>query len=127
MKKSIFQHFSIDYFAEGLKKYAVFKGRARRAEYFSFNIISSVITNGAVIIFDLIFGEDSSLSAIGVLPTFVLLLPSLAIIWRRLHDCGKSGLYLFVPVYNIILTFRKGTPGENKYGPDPIPSYEYAG
>lgn len=46
---------------------------------------------------------------------------------RRLHDMGKPGwwvLILFVPVVGIILSlvmlFKKGTEGDNEYGPDPL-------
>lgn len=38
---------------------------------------------------------------------------------KRMHDVDKSGWYSIVPVYNIILALTDGTPGPNRYGPDP--------
>ena len=36
-----------------------------------------------------------------------------------MHDTGRSGWYLFIPVYSIVLLCTAGTVGENAYGPDP--------
>lgn len=36
-----------------------------------------------------------------------------------MHDTGKNGLYLFIPIYNLILLFTAGDKGGNKYGADP--------
>jgi len=38
---------------------------------------------------------------------------------RRMHDVGKSGWFVLVPIYNIILVLSEGDQGENTYGPDP--------
>ena len=38
---------------------------------------------------------------------------------KRMHDVNKSGWYLFIPIYNLILALTKGIKGENKYGSDP--------
>ena len=107
-----------------MKKYADFKGRARRTEYFSFTIISNIIVflTSRILTFvcAIIFGENSSISSIiEDLPALAFIIPILAVAWRRMHDCGKSGLYCLIPIYNIILVFRNGVSGENQYGPDP--------
>ncbi|MDR2205342.1 MAG: DUF805 domain-containing protein [Flavobacteriaceae bacterium] len=34
---------------------------------------------------------------------------------KRMHDVDKSGLYILIPVYNLILTLKRGTPGKNRY------------
>ena len=44
---------------------------------------------------------------------------NLACTVQRIHDVGKSGWYILVPVYPFILTFTDGTVGRNKYGEDP--------
>ena len=118
-KKSFFQ-----YFMDALKKYADFKGRARRTEYFSFAIISNIIVFLAsrilTFVCAIVFGEDSVISSvIEDLPALAFIVPIFAVAWRRMHDCGKSGLYCLIPIYNIILVFRNGVSGENQYGPDP--------
>jgi uncharacterized membrane protein YhaH (DUF805 family) len=38
---------------------------------------------------------------------------------RRMHDVGKSGWFLLIPIYNLILACSPGTKGDNKFGPDP--------
>lgn len=41
---------------------------------------------------------------------------------KRMHDVNKSGWYFFIPLYNIYLTFSRGTRGNNDYGIDPSPA-----
>jgi len=111
-----------------IKKYATFSGRARRKEYwmfFLFNIIFSI----AAIVLDNVLGI--AIGSVGYGPIYILyvlavLLPSLAVSVRRLHDVGKSGWYLFItliPIIGAILLLIKicsdGTPGENQYGSNP--------
>jgi len=48
-----------------------------------------------------------------------MLIPSIAVGVRRMHDIGKSGWFLLIPIYNIVLCCRNGTSGDNKYGADP--------
>jgi len=40
---------------------------------------------------------------------------------KRIHDTNQSGWFIFIPVYNIILLFTKGTQGNNDFGVDPRP------
>ncbi|EOR95430.1 protein of unknown function DUF805 [Arcticibacter svalbardensis MN12-7] len=51
--------------------------------------------------------------------SFAVLIPSIAVGVRRMHDVNKSGWFLLIPIYNLILAFTDGTPGENAYGQDP--------
>jgi uncharacterized membrane protein YhaH (DUF805 family) len=102
------------YFTGVLKNYALFAGRARRAEYWWFTLFSTIISIalsaiGAAMDAPLI----SSLYSIGVL------LPSLAVGVRRMHDVDKSGWFILIPIYNLILFVTPGTVGPNEYGPDP--------
>ena len=46
-------------------------------------------------------------------------IPGLAVGIRRMHDVGKSGWYLLIPVYSFILAITEGEKGDNQYGPDP--------
>lgn len=78
---------------EGLKKYADFKGRSSREEFWSF--LGLVIVLQALAGFvGLIFGAGPALSAIA---GALLVIPQLAIGVRRLHDVGKSGRELLAP------------------------------
>lgn len=78
---------------QGLKKYADFKGRASRMEFWSF--LGLVIILQAVAGFvGLLFGVGPLLSAI---VSALLIIPQLAVAVRRLHDVGKSGMELLLP------------------------------
>lgn len=48
-----------------------------------------------------------------------LIIPSLAVAVRRVHDVGKNGWYILIPIYNLILFCTEGTSGQNEYGEDP--------
>ena len=53
-----------------------------------------------------------------------ILIPSIAVGVRRMHDVNKSGWFLLIPIYNFILAITDGTKGNNTYGPDPKGSGE---
>lgn len=97
-----------------LKKYAIFNGRARRKEYWMFvlfNTIFSVIVT--------ILDVTLQLGVLNTIYSLAVLIPSLAVAVRRMHDVNKSGWFLLIPIYNLILACTNGDVGENKYGPDP--------
>jgi uncharacterized membrane protein YhaH (DUF805 family) len=123
----------MNYYLTVLKKYAVFEGRAQRAEYWYFvlfNAIISIILGilGKVIgVFNITLGtigsEMNILSAIYGLAVF---LPSLAVCVRRLHDVGKSGWMILInlipligQIWILILMIKDSDPGDNEYGPNP--------
>jgi uncharacterized membrane protein YhaH (DUF805 family) len=51
--------------------------------------------------------------------SLAILIPSLAVGVRRMHDVNKSGWYVLIPIYNLILACENGTDGPNDYGSDP--------
>jgi uncharacterized membrane protein YhaH (DUF805 family)/predicted RNA-binding Zn-ribbon protein involved in translation (DUF1610 family) len=109
-----------EYFVDAMKKYAVFRGRARRAEFWWFTLFLVLISCVAEVINAIVFTEDSLQSRLfSNIVSLVFLLPNLAVSWRRMHDLGKSGAYTFVPIYSIILFATAGVAGPNEYGPDP--------
>ncbi|HEX6741470.1 MAG TPA: DUF805 domain-containing protein [Sphingomicrobium sp.] len=84
-----------------LKKYAVFSGRAPRAEYWWFYLATFVI-NIPLSIADEAIASWSPLSSLFSLAIFV---PSLAVTTRRLHDTNRSGwwqLIFLVPIFAIV-------------------------
>ena len=104
----------MNYYLKVLQNYANFNGRARRAEYWYFvlfNIIASIIVG--------IIGGLMDFELLGNLYSLAVLLPSLAVGVRRMHDVGKSGWFILIPIYNLILAVTEGDAGENEYGPDP--------
>ena len=127
-KKTIKKEKKIMGFGEAVQsvfsKYATFSGRARRSEYWYFVLLQVIVT--AVLNGLYSATESVAFSAILVLFDLALLVPSLAVCWRRLHDIGKSGGYYFfvlIPLVGWILLLvwmcQDSQPGENQYGPNP--------
>ena len=58
---------------------------------------------------------------IGGLYSLAVLLPSISLAIRRMHDVGKSksGWFILIPIYNLILACTEGDKGPNEYGEDP--------
>jgi len=105
---------AINWYTKVVKEYANFKGRARRAEYWYFvlvNVLISLIL-GAV-------GYAMNTEIIGNIYSLALFLPSIGVAIRRMHDIGKSGWFILIPIYNIVLLATEGDKGPNEYGPDP--------
>jgi uncharacterized membrane protein YhaH (DUF805 family) len=112
----------MEWYVTVLKKYAQFTGRARRKEYWMFTLISMIV-GFALGIADAVLGLPSVLS---LLYAFAVLVPSVAVSVRRLHDTDRSGwmlLLALIPLVGaiIILVFaaQDGTPGDNRFGPNP--------
>ncbi len=104
----------INWYMIALKKYAEFNGRSRRSEYWYFflgNIIISIATS--------LIDQSMGTSFVGMIFSLATLVPSIAVGVRRMHDVGKSGWFLLIPIYNIILAATDGTKGMNEYGADP--------
>jgi uncharacterized membrane protein YhaH (DUF805 family) len=97
-----------------LKKYADFNGRARRKEYWYFTLVSILISIVLTII-----EMKMKVAHIDSLYSLAVLLPSIAVGVRRMHDVGKSGWFILIPIYNLILACTEGNKGTNEYGPDP--------
>ncbi len=104
----------MNWFLLVLSKYTVFTGRARRSEYWYFILISTIISFILAIIGNLI-----DFKLLGTLYSLAVLLPTIGVAIRRMHDIGKSGWYCLIPIYNIILAATEGDRGENTYGTDP--------
>lgn len=115
----------IQYYVSALKKYATFTGRARRSEYWYFTLVNVLITYGLIFLgAALASGADSPAGGglfvtIYALYSLGTLVPSLAAGVRRMHDVGKSGWFLLIPIYNLVLAVTPGQVGSNQYGPDP--------
>jgi uncharacterized membrane protein YhaH (DUF805 family) len=104
------------------ERYAKFDGRANRAEFWwftLFNFIVNTILN--------VLGQASDLFwVIGVLYSLALLVPSIGVGIRRLHDINRSGWWLLIGLvpcvgFIVLIVFfaTEGTRGPNQYGPQP--------
>ena len=110
-----------DYYLTVLKKYAVFEGRARRSEYWYFALFNVIIVI-ILSILDVAIGTYDAASETGYISTayqLAVLVPSIAVAARRMHDVGKSGWFMLIPIYNFYLSVIEGEQGTNKYGKDP--------
>lgn len=116
------------------KKYIDFSGRASRKEFWTFYLINAAV----VILVSAIYSPGLvhhpmgmgvySASASNFLFAFfvVAVVPTLAVIVRRLHDTGRRGWWVllgFVPVIGglilLILLLFESEAGDNRYGPMP--------
>ncbi len=111
-----------------LKKFADFSGRARRAEYWFFTLFYMIfffalaILDGATGLFNMTYGVGL-LSGVFAL---AMLIPSISVSVRRLHDTSRSGWWLLIsliPLIGVIVLLvfvcLDSTPGTNAYGPNP--------
>ncbi|MBG3876825.1 DUF805 domain-containing protein [Desulfovibrio oxamicus] len=88
-------------------------GRARRKEYWGFTLIAilcSVATGVADALLQLHMSNFISI---------LWVLPSIGLGFRRMHDIGRNGGWMFVPVVNLVMACIPGLPEANMYGPNP--------
>ena len=75
-------------------------------------------------------GQSAGVGLLSPIANLALIIPCLAMIWRRLHDIDKSGAWFFIAftcvgvILLIIWYVTKGTTGPNRFGPDPLGSGE---
>jgi uncharacterized membrane protein YhaH (DUF805 family) len=114
-----------------------FAGRSRRKEYWLFVLFILVVDVGLMILDSKLglggaaesyaeFGDGSAAAGFslsgGILTmiwTVLNFIPALAAAIRRMHDQDKSGWFILIPFYDIVLLFIEGTRGPNRFGPDP--------
>lgn len=127
----------MEYMLMPLKRYFDFSGRSRRKEYWMFFLFYlAVYIVAGILDVQLGFATTTSTSEFGdgtasasfnmqggILTTIValaFLIPNIALAVRRMHDNDKSGWWILVPIYNlIVIWFMEGTRGPNRFGPDP--------
>jgi uncharacterized membrane protein YhaH (DUF805 family) len=116
------------WYIEALKKYFDFSGRSRRREFWLFYLFFLII-NIVLVIIEQALGMRSSVSGIGFLSTvysLLLLIPSISVTVRRLHDTGRTGWWILIGLIPLIggivlLVFMllDSQPEANEYGPNP--------
>jgi uncharacterized membrane protein YhaH (DUF805 family) len=100
------------------------EGRLNRGRFL---LLISLVYLGWFSLLALIFAiaNEQTASSLGLASFFVLIPMHALQIVKRLHDLGRPGTHYwlgFIPVYNVyfilVLWFKRGTTGPNKYGPD---------
>ncbi|CAA0125111.1 Inner membrane protein YhaH [Halioglobus japonicus] len=118
----------MNWYLEVIRKYAQFSGRARRKEYWFF-VLFNLIISIALTFVDSVIGTLNTETGYGVLSgiySLAVLIPSLAVSFRRLHDTGRNAWWLLIGLIPIIgaivlLVFmvQDSQEGENEYGASP--------
>jgi len=118
-----------------LKRYADFQGRSTRMEFWMFFLFVMIVMIVLQILLGIMFASSMSVDpqtgvvtggGIGISAIIIwifylaILVPSIAVGVRRMHDQDKSGWFILIPIANLIFYCLPGTPGPNKYGPDPL-------
>lgn len=113
----------MNWYLKVLKKYAVFQGRARRAEFWYFVLFNFIISFVLAFIEAVLAKNSNVLTALYSLAVFI---PYLAVSARRLHDTGRSGWWLLIglipligAIVLIVFWCQDSQPNDNEYGPNP--------
>jgi uncharacterized membrane protein YhaH (DUF805 family) len=106
-----------------------FEGRITRKQFWLTILVFIVIGVVAGLI-DAVLHTPAvgSSGIVGLLVSLAMIYPALALYAKRWHDRGKSGWWTLIGLIPIVgaiwllieLGFLRGTPGANKYGPDPL-------
>lgn len=112
----------MEWYLKVLKQYVGFSGRAQRKEYWMF-VLFNMIAMIILTVLDKVIGTEPLLYG---LYSIAVLLPSLAVSIRRLHDSGKSGAWILIGLIPfigaiVLLVFMctDSQPNDNQYGPNP--------
>ena len=112
----------------GFSNYVNFSGRAGRSEYWFWVLFAVIVVAIGKIIDAIMFGNASGLSPITSILELAIFLPGLGVTVRRLHDIDRTGWWLLISLTIIGAFFliywycQPGTPGPNRFGPNPLPS-----
>lgn len=111
------------------KKYLVFSGRSHRKEFWVFFIINLIVSSLVVILDAAIFGVtgENELGYLTIIYLLVIILPSIAITIRRLHDTNHSGWWFLIaflvpllgPLWLWWLLCKDSDHALNRFGDDP--------
>ncbi|KAB2314663.1 DUF805 domain-containing protein [Betaproteobacteria bacterium SCN2] len=117
----------MEWFLKAVKSFS-FEGRARRKEYWMFVLIAVIISLVLGFIDGLlgIYSEGAGIGLLGGIFAISILIQSIAVGVRRLHDTGRSGWWLLINLVPFVgwvivlaLMAMEGKRGDNPYGADP--------
>ena len=118
----------MNWYREALRKYATFDGRARRKEYWFFTLFNFLGLLVLTIVDMAVgtFNEQAEIGLLGGIYLLAVLIPSIAVTVRRLHDTDRSGWWIllnFIPVIGsiviVVFAVLDSQPGGNRFGPNP--------
>ena len=91
-------------------KYATAKGRATRSEYWWFYLFNVLVSLSATLM-DYIMGT----SVFAFVWSLVVLVPSICVGIRRMHDINRSGWWIIVPIVSLVMLLMPSDPNLNEY------------
>ena len=111
----------MNWYLEVLKKYGVFDGRASRSEYWYFILFNTIIYVGILIV-----GIAIKVEFLVFIYGIAVIIPSLAVAVRRLHDTDRSGWWILISlipligsIILLIFLVTGSSRGNNQYGTEP--------
>lgn len=118
------------WYLQAWKKFADFKGRAQRKEYWYFILFNALAYLGLLLIVGLLAQSNPTVGNVivwlYVIYYLAAIIPWLSVSVRRLHDTNSSGLWLFINfvpliggIFFLIFMAQDSQPGDNQYGPNP--------
>jgi uncharacterized membrane protein YhaH (DUF805 family) len=111
--------------ASCFSNYATLSGRARRSEYWYF-VLFHLLAQAVTAVLDIVLFPHVAFGPINTIASLVLLMPSVAVSVRRLHDIGRTGWWLLlglIPLLGqlvlLIWACQRGEAQDNRFGPPP--------
>lgn len=109
-----------------LRRYAKFDGRARPREYWMFALAGVLISIVGSILSVALGDAGNAVDVLMVVYSLAVIVPSIAVGVRRLHDIDRSGWWLLIgliplvgAIVLLVFAVQGGTPGHNRFGPNP--------
>ena len=109
-----------------INKYALFKGRANRSEFWLFALVNVAISIVYRILVSVLAGSTAATLIVSIIfgvIALAILVPGLALSVRRMHDIGKGGGWIFISfvpiigsIWFLVLCIKEGDPAANRFG-----------
>ena len=118
----------MEHFLDAFKKYADFSGRATRTQYWMFVLFYFIISIVLNVVDAFLFIPMMGLPILSILFGLGIIIPSISVAVRRLHDTSRTGWWLLIallPVIGVIVLiifYVMDSHGDNVYGPNPAAS-----
>ena len=109
-----------------INKYALFKGRANRSEFWLFALVNVAISIVYRILVSVLAGSTAATLIVSIIVgvfALAILVPGIALSVRRMHDVGKGGGWIFISfvpiigsIWFLVLCIKEGEPAANRFG-----------
>jgi uncharacterized membrane protein YhaH (DUF805 family) len=94
--------------------------RSGRAEYWWWQLFSALVAGIVPEIVAAAAGRSAG-DVVGGLVFLAIVVPSFTVSWRRMHDVGRAGMWMFFPIVNFVFALLPSRPEANRWGPPPPP------